>query len=96
MKIKMKTLMASPRGIFSSGSVIFIDDETAKQLINGNFAELIEDLNKNESHQLSNKLQESQAKQENSKSLDVLTEPKKKGKGKVKGDGKDTNTKSRK
>lgn len=42
MKMRLKTLMAGPEGVFPPGSVIEASPEEAEALIAGGFAELVE------------------------------------------------------
>ena len=46
MKIRLKTLMAGPEGVFPPGSVIEVSPEEARTLIAGGFAEQVEQLGK--------------------------------------------------
>ena len=42
MKVRMLTLMASPKGVTPKGAVIEVTDKEAKELINGKYAEAAE------------------------------------------------------
>jgi hypothetical protein len=41
MKIRLKTLMAGPEGVFPPGSVIEVSPEESKALISGGYAEAV-------------------------------------------------------
>jgi hypothetical protein len=43
MKISMKTLASGPNGVLRPGEVYNLSDEEAKQLIEGRYAEAVED-----------------------------------------------------
>ena len=42
MKIKLRTLVANPDGVFQPGTVVDFPEWSAKQLVNGGFAEALE------------------------------------------------------
>jgi len=42
MKIKLRTLVANPDGVFQPGTVVDFPDWSAKQLVNGGYAEALE------------------------------------------------------
>jgi len=42
MKVKLKTLMAGPEGVFAPGSVVELDVDQAKALVSGGYAEFLE------------------------------------------------------
>ena len=42
MKIKLRTLVANPDGVFQPGTVVDFPEWSAKQLVDGGFAEALE------------------------------------------------------
>ena len=48
MRVRLKTLMAGPEGVFLPGSVIEVSPEEANALIAGGFAEQVEQSGKTE------------------------------------------------
>lgn len=42
MKIKLRTLLANPEGVFQPGTVVDFPEGQAKELVNGGYAEALE------------------------------------------------------